>query len=317
MTKQPTRLTVAQKICRPLPPVISQKIRTWLYPYATAQQDNYEFLVRSQTGSRLRGTTKDFHGYPFSVHGYYEWRNTAIALAAASAGDVIIEVGANVGTETVGLSDIVGEQGKVHAFEPLPSNADFLRDLARRTTHPNIVVHTRALSDKNETATFQIPVEHMSGSGFTTRDGGDSGTGTVEIHCSTLDSMSGDIEPARIIFMDTEGEEIRILRGAAGYIRQCRPAIVLEASPQLLHRAGFTIGDLYREVTSLGYAPYKIVRFGLEKVASPDPGNVDNWLCVTRDQRPLVGKVRRSILACGLMPCVRGLNPLSRAGNSS
>jgi FkbM family methyltransferase len=317
MTKKPTRLTVAQKICRPLPPVISQKIRDWLYPYATARQDNYEFLVTSQTGSRLRGTTKDFHGYPFSVHGYYEWRNTAIALAIASPGEVIIEVGANVGTETVGFSDIVGEQGTVYAFEPLPSNADFLRDLARRTTHPNIVVHTRALSDRNETVTFQIPVEHMSGSGFITRTGGDSETGTVEVHCSTLDSLSRDIDPARIIFMDTEGEEIRILRGAEGYIQQCRPAIVLEASPQLLDRAGFTIGDLYREVTDLGYTPYKIVRFGLEKVTLPDPDNIDNWLCLTPDQRPVVGRVRRSILACGLMPCVRGLNPLSRAGNSS
>ena len=37
-------------------------------------------------------------------------------------GDVILEVGANVGTETVSYADIVGPDGIVHAFEPVPSN---------------------------------------------------------------------------------------------------------------------------------------------------------------------------------------------------
>ncbi len=310
--KKPTRLAVAQRVCRSLPPVISQKIRTWLYPYTEAQRDNYEFLVKAQTGSPLRCTTRDFHGYPFSIHGYYEWRNTAVALAIASEGDIIIEIGANVGTETVGFSDIVGETGRVHAFEPLPSNTSFLSDLAQHTTHRNIVVHSLALSDNNEPVKFHVPVEYMSGSGFITRSNDGSETETVNVHCSTLDSLSGDIGRASIIFMDTEGEEIRVLRGAASYIQEFHPAIVLEASPSLLHRAGFTIDDLHEEVTTRGYVPYKIVRFGLERVAFPDPDNVDNWLCVPNDQRHVVGRVRRCILSCGLMPCIRGLNPLSR-----
>ena len=116
---------------------------------------------------------------------------TRLIARLLQPGSVFIDGGASFGHMSMIASVRVGQLGQVHAFEPLPSNADFLRDLARRTTHPNIVVHTRALSDKNETATFQIPVEHMSGSGFITRDGGDFVTGTVEIHCSTLDSMSG------------------------------------------------------------------------------------------------------------------------------
>ncbi|MFQ5510847.1 MAG: FkbM family methyltransferase [Candidatus Krumholzibacteriia bacterium] len=311
--KKPKRLNLAQKICRPLPPVISQKLRTWLYPYAAARQDNYEFVVRAQTGSQFRGTTRDFHGYPFSVHGYYEWRNTAIALATAAPGDVIIEVGANVGTETVGFSDIVGGDGKVHAFEPLPSNTSRLEDLARRTIHPNIAVHAFALSDRNETVEFQVPVAHMSGSGFIARSGDEEASKTVRVRCVTLDSLAEEIGPASVLFMDTEGEEIRILRGAATYIRDFRPTIILEASPKLLRRAGFTIDDLYAEITGRDYIPYKIVRFGLERVESPDPDNVDNWFCADRaQQRSLVGRAHRRILACGLMPCVRGLNPLSR-----
>lgn len=72
MTRKLFRLALAQKICRPLPPLISQRVRTVIYPQALAFRDDYEFEVQALTGSRFTHRTSDFHGYPFSVHGYYE-----------------------------------------------------------------------------------------------------------------------------------------------------------------------------------------------------------------------------------------------------
>jgi hypothetical protein len=68
-------------MCRRLPPIVAQRLRSIIYPFALGIRDNLEVTVRSQTGSAFTGRTGDFHAYPFSVHGYSEWRNTAIALA--------------------------------------------------------------------------------------------------------------------------------------------------------------------------------------------------------------------------------------------
>lgn len=54
------------------------------------------------------GTTRDFHLHVLAIHGYYDWRVLVIAGAICSQGDTIVEVGANVGTETLGFADIVG-----------------------------------------------------------------------------------------------------------------------------------------------------------------------------------------------------------------
>lgn len=59
-----------------------------------------------------------FHFYPFIFHGFYDWRNIAVCSAVCGAGSSIIEVGGNVGTETVCFADIVGREGHVVALEP-------------------------------------------------------------------------------------------------------------------------------------------------------------------------------------------------------
>ena len=273
---KPGRLWLAQKICLRLPPIISNMIRRAIYPYYLAQQDSYEYLTFSITGSPFKGNTKDFHGYPFSVHGYFEWRNIAIALALASEGDVILELGANVGTETVGFSDIVGVTGKVHAFEPLPSNIAILNHIAELSKHKNITIHSFALSDRNRISRFLIPPSHASGIGHLIGKWDQTNKPTLFVNTTTLDSLIDKIGISRIIFIDTEGEEVQILRGAELYLHKFQPTIVLEASSRALERNGFSLPDLKIALEELGYSPYRITRFGLRRIGAlaADSGSV-------------------------------------------
>mgnify|MGYP001460480885 CR=1 FL=1 len=64
----------------------------------------------------------------------------AIALALVSKGESIIEVGANIGTETVYYSDIVGSHGNVYAFEPFPPNFKPTMDVVEVYSHCAILV---------------------------------------------------------------------------------------------------------------------------------------------------------------------------------
>ena len=305
-----SRWRVARLLCRWMPPILAQRLRTAIYPMRRAFGENAPFTVSSCTGSLYSGRTGDFHGYPFSIHGYYEWRNWAVALALCREGDTLIEIGANVGTETVGFRDIVGPQGKVVAIEPFPSNLSTLRRLVALNEWTNVEILALALSDRPGVVSFMPPPDnHATGVGHivSRRD-----AGSIEVECASLDSLAARIGPARVIFCDTEGAEVMVLKGSQSYLRKHQPAIVLEASPKLLTRAGSSLGDLRDLLREAGYQPFAIGRFGLSQVGDPAAKNAGNWLCLPVAQTGLMQRCARMIRTCALLPCLRGVNPLCR-----
>jgi len=313
----PLRLRLARLLCRRMPPLVSQRIRSFVYPQKAAFADNHEFMVTAQTGSRFAGSTGDFHAYPFAVHGYYEWRNWAVALAVCGPGDTICEVGANVGTETVGFRDIVGEAGRVHAFEPMPANAEALRRLVEINGWSNVAVHEVALGAVHMEAEFVLPehrwasgVGHLLGPKETPR------STTVKVKVIPLDSMKSVVGTVHAIFIDTEGAEVDVLSGAVEVISTNRPVIVLESSPRLLARSGKSIGDLQGVLTDIGYTAREITRFGLASPMKADLGKAANWLCLPDEKADLTYRISRYILLCGALPCVAGVNPMTRRAAS-
>ncbi|MDB6121298.1 MAG: hypothetical protein JWQ71_291 [Pedosphaera sp.] len=309
----PFRLRLAQAVCRSLPPLMSQKVRGYIYPLEKAYRDDFEFTVRSQTGSIFRNRTSDFHGYPFSVHGYYEWRNWAIALALCSYGDTIIEIGANIGTETIGFRDIVGNSGRVIAFEPLPGNFQSLKHVLLLNNCKNVSAFPLALGRKSGRARFVLPDKKgASGIGHLSEGGKAWPAKSIEVDCATLDSMSQRIGKAKMIFIDTEGAETEVIDGAMEYIGKNRPYIVLEASPQLLNRAGSSLEELHLRLKGLGYEAFVISRLGLNGLQQLETTHAANWLCIPAGLESSAQRVRRSLSACGLLPCIAGLNPLGR-----
>jgi FkbM family methyltransferase len=282
-----------------------------VYSQKTAFQDDFMFTVRAQTGSRFCGRTSDFHGYPFGVHGFYDWRNWALATALCVRGDTIVEVGANVGTETVGFRDIVGAEGKVFAIEPVPSNLDALNDLVKLDRWTNVHILPIALGDIENRVTFALPPhKHASGVGHIVRNAALATSRTIEVACARFDSLEDKVGRARAIFCDTEGAETMVLRGAHGYIRKYKPAIVLESSPKLLSRAGSSVGDLYQTIRDAGYLAFVVRRFDVTPVSSLAGTSACNWLCLHESESAIAKRCSRAILTCAVLPCIRGVNPL-------
>ena len=296
-----------------MPPIASMRIRSVVYPQKTAFQDDFRFTVWARTGSRFCGRTSDFHGYPFGVHGYYDWRNWALAGAVCSKGNTIIEVGANVGTETVGFRDIVGAEGKVFAFEPVPSNLDALKDVVNLNRWTNVHVLPVALGDRESRVSFALPPhKHASGEGHIVGRGEPTTSKTIEVACTRLDSLEEKIGRARAIFCDTEGAETMVLRGARCYIRKHKPVIVLESSPKLLWRAGSSLGDLYHTLRDAGYLAFAVRRFSVIPVSGLAVTSACNWLCLHESESTLAKRCSMAILTCAVLPCIRGVNPLCR-----
>jgi FkbM family methyltransferase len=315
---------MARLACAFVQPFGAGKLGRLLYPYERGKRDGYKFTARAKTGSMFTGSTADFHAHPFAVIGCSTWRNWAIALAVCRPGDVIVEIGANVGTETVGFSDIVGASGRVLAFEPLPAHREALPEALGGLRHANVSLFPYALSESEGLATFATPSPSMSqgighllgpderGSGRTSYNDTPVDMGVTEVETRPLDQFAAELRGLRLVVADAEGSELPILRGAGQVLAKERPVLVVEASQPHQRRAGFSIEQLHDELSGLGYAAYDIGLTSLSVVGDPAAGaEHTDWLCVPRDDVGLVARVHRMLRRCALSPCVLGLNPLT------
>jgi len=311
VARPPRRLAIAQTVCRPLPPLLGQRLCEVIYPWSVASRHSFDFIVRCQTGSVFEGNTGDFPCWPFGVQGYNTFRNWGIALAIVRNGDTIIEVGANTGTETMGFSDIVSATGRVFAFEPVPCNLDRLENNLRLNNTRNVLILPFALGDRRGVASFGLPAKRNSGVGHL--DGNAEADNTIQVKIETLDDMADQIGESKLIVMDAEGAEILVLRGGRKYIQKYMPVVVVEAHRRLLDRMGFSLEALYREIVELDYEVFQIATFGLRRIRPRVPLEryQGDWVGVPSGRVQTVKKIRSSLRKCLFLPCIAGLNPMT------
>ena len=162
-------------------------------------------------------------------------------------GDIVFDIGANVGLYSLLASELVGPRGRVFAFEPLPRNFDYLvRHSALNGCH-NIVPIQRAVSRKGGSARFKDTAG--SAEGHLVRI---SSEGT-EVSVVSLDELleRNEIPAPTVLKIDVEGEEFNVLRGAAKLLRAHAPIIFLSTH----ERDG---GKSLEYLASLGYTIKKI-----------------------------------------------------------
>jgi FkbM family methyltransferase len=311
--RKPFRLAVAQTICRNLPPLVGPRLRTWIYPYVNALRDNYPFVVASHAGIRFQGTTSDPHAYSFSVNGYYDWRNLAIAAAVCHEGDTIIEVGANVGTETVGFARVVGNKGRVIAFEPSPSNVASLEGTLALNSALRITLFPAAVGNVCAKLQFCEPARREnSGLGHIAATVNEEHSDRIEVDCLTLDSLADQLGRARLIAIDVEGFEVPVLRGAQSYISDNRPVIVLEATRSHQERAGYSLRELHDTLTGLDYEVRAVGRLRLTPADFSETASGANWICVHRKERNAFQRIASTMRIAAFLPGITRLNPILR-----
>lgn len=293
------RYAFAKAVCPWLPIVVSQRVRAIVFPLSEGRRLNENFRRKSITGSEFSGSTADYHSYRFAIHGFFEWRNIVMAqfFTSKHTSADIVEIGANVGTETVSYCDLVQGKGKVHAFEPLPSNIEELQSKFSAQTH--LKLYPNAVSDKEVTVKFQIPPKESSGTGKIVSDESFSSNGYFEVDAAPLDKFIDAFNDVRFISIDTEGHEPFVLHGGVQTIERFRPAVVIEVSPKLLKRyANATNTDIFAFFEQRGYECFAIESFSLKPVDQTylNLPNQRNWLCVPKEvsgRMPLLARELR------------------------
>ena len=202
--------------------------------------------------------------------GSQDWEKQAF-LRIIKPGWSIIDVGANQGYYTNFFLKLVRQKGVIHAFEPIPSTFQILKNNVKYKN--NCFIHNVGVSSKNEVAQFFSPIE-------------DSGKTSMKAHsCKLWNSLQKDIinsEVIRIddfyplqkltkidlIKIDTEGAELLVLKGAKETIKRNKPKIIFEACKECMKSFEYSVNDLDDFFSDLDYTNFRIVNKNLNSITS-------------------------------------------------
>lgn len=145
-------------------------------------------------------------------------------------GDVVFDIGANVGFHTLLASSIVGPTGKVFSFEPVPRNLVYLRRHLQLNSIENVSVLEYAISDRSGTSLFDEGPDNSMGSL--------SASGGLTVSTATLDELisAGEIPIPDYMKIDVEGAEVQVLAGAMSLLKTFHPTLFLSTHGTEPHR---------------------------------------------------------------------------------
>jgi FkbM family methyltransferase len=181
--------------------------------------------------------------------GHFELEIQAAIARILSPGDFFLDVGANAGLLSLVALRKIGPHGKCVSLDPDPANCQNMAELARLNALTNWVIVQKAAAEspgklRFATASAGNPTGHLA------REGESANTFDVDV--TTVDEISREHGAPRLVKVDVEGAEVRVLRGAAQTLREMRPALLIElhapdlasAARDLLHDAGYRFYEL-------------------------------------------------------------------------
>lgn len=163
-------------------------------------------------------------GRSLDVYGEYSEPELEVFSQLLRPGQLIVEVGSNIGAHTVGLARIVGPRGLVLAFEP--QRVIFQILCANIAMNELFNVRTFPVAVDRKTGILKVlPYDYTAENNF----GGVSlqnVTDGDEVSAVTLDSLN--LPALHFLKVDVEGMEWDVLSGARDSIRRHRPLMYVE-----------------------------------------------------------------------------------------
>jgi FkbM family methyltransferase len=150
---------------------------------------------------------------------------------------VFLDIGTNIGLISLSLIKAVPNI-QIIGFEPSPiPYKSFFTTIFANKLDRQIQLYNKALSDTSGMVNFSVHSDRdSSGDGLFDTGRAETIGQYISIESTTLDELwkNVPIPNASVIKIDTEGSELKVIRGAAKYIKQNRPTIFLEISKENL-----------------------------------------------------------------------------------
>ncbi|GAB4455293.1 MAG: hypothetical protein OHK0029_11170 [Armatimonadaceae bacterium] len=195
--------------------------------------------------------------------GEYDRSILSRLISILNNNSVVLDVGANVGFYSIPFGRALCTlNGRVFAFEPVPSNFDRLKQAVYDNSLVEIVtLEPIALGDKRGVIEMHLETENnaSTGNAVILNDSIRKIAGWGETNASaevyTLDEYAEqmDIPSCKLIKIDIEGAEMNFLTGASGFIRRHRPIVFGEFNPYWLKHFGTSLDEVLSFFSRIDY----------------------------------------------------------------
>ena len=225
---------IKQAVFRLLPLFPVNVLESWAtkpgsfkYRLASAGLRQRDVAVRNGIAKGLKFNTGE--SCPELALGTYEVPIQKIFAQHLKTGDVFYDIGANVGFFSIIAAKLVGEGGKVYAFEPGSENAKSIRYNGELNNFNQIEVIEKAVSNTSGTGEFLL-AKYSGGHALATADAPPDLAGKVTVDLVSIDDLiaSGQIEPPNFVKIDVEGAELDVLKGMTQTIKTYQPSVIYE-----------------------------------------------------------------------------------------
>lgn len=152
----------------------------------------------------------------------------ALYLLSIDKGNVVFDIGANLGYYTFLFSKLVGAEGRVHCFEPVPTT--YKRLLENIQSCENVRTNNIASGEKRGEAEIRYNSQDLEKASLLSPPHKTDNSNMVEI--IPLDTYVDEIDLHRLDFIkcDVEGYELYALKGMEGTLRRFRPELSVEVT---------------------------------------------------------------------------------------
>jgi FkbM family methyltransferase len=257
--------------------------------------EGFNRLKQCRHGMMVYNVNDVYVGRSFDLYGEFSQKEADLFPQLLRPGDLVVEVGANIGAHTLVIAKLVGPQGLVIAYEP--QRICFQTLCANIALNSITWVYTYMQAVGRETGSLVVPsLDYTQPNNF----GGINLRGHRQgerVQLTTLDSLT--LSKCRLIKIDVEGMEIDVLQGAKNVIAKHRPFLYVENDRQEQSDA------LIRFIDSLGYNMYW---------HRPALFNPDNYL---KHSENVFGNIVSINMLCapqGKGPPIMGFQPVAVPG---
>ena len=183
-------------------------------------------------------------------------------------GATVFDLGAHQGIVALMMARMVGPPGRVVAVEPSAHNVMMMRKNVELNEARNVDVVEAAAAERAGTLVFNLGINGQA-------DDGRGGWGRVEVAATTVDDLAREFGPPDVLFLDVEGYECQVLRGAARTLAG-RPDCCVEVHSGIgLERLGGSVAEVLGHFPESSYdrwvAPEAAPAFRRLSAAEPPP----------------------------------------------
>jgi FkbM family methyltransferase len=197
------------------------------------------------------------------------------------AGDVVLDIGANIGLTSLTAATRVGASGKVFAIEPHPRIFKFLKGNVSINRVQNVHLYNLALGNSSGKVGFADGRSDDHNSVL-------PAAAALEVSMVRLDDLNFDRQPIALLKIDVEGYEKFVLEGAAATLPLVE-CIYFESWAQHYAKFNYSCSDVLRILAGAGFRVFRAAGSDrLTEVGIEYSSSVCENLIATRDLHRLL-----------------------------